>query len=240
MFMPIKQMLSPIKPSTFPYNVEKRWMPITRRRIGIATFIVTILLIAPSRARASEILFDNGAVGPGGMWDMTASHGMTVYDDFLLSSASVITAFDYDAWLFWPNYVSTSYSVLDRFGGIVLASGTVVGRLTPNGLADESTAAGGFLIQMSGLDISLGPGVYVLGLTANTDGSLEGIGTGAGSRQTLGAGLLQNDTLRVGDDMSFRVYGDPVPVPEPGSFLLLSTGLGVVVAKARRRTRRVQ
>jgi hypothetical protein len=48
---------------------------------------------------------------------------------------------------------------------------------------------------------------------------------------------VASDALWQFDGMQYRIEASPAPVPEPGSLLLLGTGLGAILSFARRRTR---
>ena len=98
-------------------------------------FLLLIGSTLCARSAAADTLFDNGpAVATGEAYNFGLPD-WAVFDDFTLSTASIITGFDYDVVEgdSSPSYQSTEFSILDGFGGNVLASGERVAFRSLNG-----------------------------------------------------------------------------------------------------------
>ena len=197
--------------------------------LRVMSLLIAVVLV-PNMA-FGDLVFDNGGPDPDRTtWNMH-NPDWTVYDDFVLSSATTITRITFNDWEFTDSpYTNTSWSILDGLGGNVLASGTQVAGRTLNGLSHNGNPSTGYLSELDGLSINLSAGTYFLGLTSLTSGSRIAIASGSGSGQTIGPGLTQNTTLRTGDHMSFQIYN----IPEPGSALVcLVCGLGMTIVRRR-------
>ena len=206
-------------------------------KYAIVAGLMTLSIATTSQA---ALIFDNGpADGLKPTWNID-SPTWTAFDDFTLGSNTVVTGFDYNAWEFSDSpYISTIWQITAgsaNSGGAVLASGTTVATRTPNGLVTPSNPSNGFLHTIGGLALNLAPGTYTLGISNDSAGTRLAIASGPGTGQTLGSGLYQNSTLRTGDHMSFRIYGNTNTIPEPTSVALMGMGVAGICVMRRRKS----
>lgn len=195
---------------------------------------------------ASVTLYDNGPVADGnssGRCDsaLTLSCGgtgsWTFYDDFRLSTDSIVTGFDYVDYFVSStpaDYIETVFSIHagDPFSTAPLASGTLVASVSSTGVTDE------FLFQVTGLGIALAAGDYWLGISntvtpfgSTTVARVADPGGGLdASKQSDGVTDFDYPGL---ENRAFRIEGTVVPEPTSGALALL--GLAGLAWQGRRR-----
>jgi hypothetical protein len=201
---------------------------------------VASLLFASAMPVSASVIFDNGpaagdssfcftenntsACGGGGNW--------VIYNAFMLSSATTITGFTYNA--YWESGSPSDYTATlwNIWGGnpesatSPLSHGTITGTLS-NGLA------GSELVTVTGLDVTVGPGLYWLGIGNDVD-SANDVTTMAYSNPAIAYGTLSSNGNGIWDgprSMAFTVEGS-TPVPLPSSLLLMATALAALAGLA--------
>lgn len=186
--------------------------------------LLAITLILFSGTTCATVLFDNGTtIDPtNATWNDTYS-SYIIYDDFQLSNNSTITDIDYSIFITSSaNYTQTYISILDAIGGTaVVPTFAAAGTLTSNGLlSGNGNVPNGFDVILSGLNINLLAGSYVLGVSTDMAGAfLASIGSGDSG---FGSSLVQN-TFTLPGHMVFSLEG--TSVPEPATLALMGLGL---------------
>ena len=211
--------------------------------------IIFIALACIAVASHAAIIVDNGTVDPGRTTWNSVDPVYTIFDDFVLSDATLITRIDHT--IFMPqieNYSRTFVSVWDGIGADatdIVAEFAAVGDLTANGLTtNNAIVPNGFDVVIDNLAMHLAPGIYFLGIRTDTVTGAATIGSGAGGVDTIGPGLFQamgTDPTgivanRVNDHFAFRLQGTVV-LPEPGTLALIAAGLLGVCSVRRRKSK---
>ncbi len=198
-------------------------------------FVAAFLLLASSASQA-VIFFDNNTViDPNNTTWNDTDPTYTIFDDFTLGSDSVITDINYSMFTTsLSNYDNSVVSILNGFGGSeVISTFTITGTLTSNGLTTaNSNVPNGFDVNLSGLNINLTAGNYVLGLSTDVVSGYASIGSGDSG---YGSSLVQNTTQR-NEHMAFSLEGNSNSVPEPSIIALMGLGLAGLSFARRRRT----
>lgn len=197
--------------------------------------------VLSGEAEATTLWNNGAAFGPlnacNSSGPCSGASGWTVYDDFILTDAAIVTGFSF-ASIFTAgtaaDYQATMWSLWssDPFTAAgPVAQGTDVAVLSPN-------VASTTLFTVTGLNVTLGPGTYWLGVQNLLTGTAV---TGAAASAGNGLpGYKQSDALVggccryniAGNDAAFTVEGDPLP--EPGTMRLLALGLaGLVLTRNR-------
>lgn len=185
--------------------------------------LIGALFSAPVYA---TVLFNNGTTvdASNTTWNDTYS-GWTIYDDFELSSDSIVTDINYSIFTnSASNYENTFVTILNAIGGsAVVSTFSIAGSLTSNGLtSNNSNVLNGFDVVLSGLSLNLAAGSYALGISTDmTSSNLVSIGSGDSG---FGSALVQNTHQR-SEHMAFSIEGTSAMVPEPSTIMLLSLGL---------------
>jgi hypothetical protein len=179
----------------------------------------SVVLAAAAGQVQAQIVFDNGPTDDTRTaWTAWSASGpvWTIYDDFVLTQDTTITAIQYDIFRdpTLSGYINTTVSILDGFeeGDPVIPQFDDVATETGNGTFNIRE---GYTHDITGLSITLPAGTYVLGVSINLSGDPgehASIGSGPGSVDTIGDGLVQNNYQRY-DHMSFRLYGTADTTP---------------------------
>jgi hypothetical protein len=189
-------------------------------------------LVKCSRFETSTRWRSNSCIsGPG---DCSGSGTWTVYDNFPLSAATILTGFtNWNYAVGTTTYGSTTWSLWSNnpaLGNNPLFSGNSVGTMA----VDNGT----FKVTVANLAVQLAAGNYWLGINqVITGNSPWTYATGAQSLQDA----IQKDggvnTFTAQQGMAFTLDGTAVNVPEPATLpLMLGTlGLMAFVMKARRK-----
>ncbi|MFA6178559.1 MAG: PEP-CTERM sorting domain-containing protein [Candidatus Methylopumilus sp.] len=204
----------------------------------------TTLLVAIAAAASlfvtesnAATVYDNGGIGfntsycDSGPNTCSGYGNWTIYDNFTLDSAAVITGLaNWNSYGNPSDYVSTNWSIWSsdpRLGGAPLAF--------DNATATISSDSGLILTTLSNLSVTLSAGNYWVGFNhqVSTDTPWTYVSSASGLMNAFQmAGTSPHyDNL---PDAAFRLYTSAVP--EPGSTALFLAGLAVVGSVARRRT----
>ena len=232
--------------------------------------VVFIVIVAAGPARADTILWYNGnlaANGGGTVNEQTTNGGsFNIYDDFNVTGAGWIVD------RVWSNnsmqftgVTQAAWSIRSGMsvgnGGTVIASGTSSATQTPTGLSNPSLGFLDYTIQVTGLNVTLAPGVYWLSVSplvgADPTVTFGGVFRSYNSR-TAGANAVgtppgndmnsffnssflgYNYAPAFGNDYSMGVAGTQVgAVPEPASITAFGIGAACLAAYVLRRRKRL-
>jgi hypothetical protein len=205
-----------------------------------AFFAICVGTLCVSAAQAA-VLYENGPLsGSSGFCDQGpsgcgGSGTWTYYDDFTLTSPSIVTGFDYTDWFYEgtpADYVQTNWSVWDSdpfTAAAPLATGTTAATITPNGPPSVQ-----YLFTVTGvnpLNLVAPPGTYWLGINNTVR---NGAITTAAESTHLPRNAKQSDGVthffNNYPDRAFRIYGNVVPEPSAAALVFV----GVVVIGCRR------
>lgn len=202
-------------------------------RYASLALAAALVLALPAMANT---LYSNGPIN-GGINAYTTNFGWEVSDSFTLAGASKVTAFDGGFWVY-PGDSPTSTSWDITSGGPSNAGGTVVA--SGSGSYSSALLCGGcaygydiYRSTISGLSVNLGAGTYYLELFNATSAYGYPVywdeNDGPSTAYQQGNG---NSPYTIGSQ-AFDVYG--VPTPEPGSLMLLGSGVIGLAGMLRRK-----
>ncbi|MFQ6333509.1 PEP-CTERM sorting domain-containing protein [Methylophilus sp. 3sh_L] len=167
-----------------------------------------------------------------------------VYDDFTLSSNSVVTGFsNWNGFGSISDYLNTSWSIWSdlhsspslEVEGTLIASGNNVG---------EIKLSNGFnKVTIDGINVNLDAGIYWLGISHTLKSGSNPYTYVASDSQAPANGIQSIGTaltLMFGLESAFTVNGyiknaPPLAVPEPSNSALLLVSLGVLIFTVNRR-----
>jgi hypothetical protein len=204
-----------------------------------ALFTFLAMTILPVSA-VSSVLYDNGAYNPIHQSNTgNEADYQELYDDFILTSDSIITGFE---WLQHDNsmiYESTKVTIYD---GIPIEENlifqqNIVALRTPNSTGSLYTDWKGYNYSIDSLLINLSAGSYYLGLNTYSSGGY------SSWDQTIYDSLLDNGRYVMNynfpppgkllfQESVFKVHGSPVPIP--GAVWLLTSGLMGLIGARRK------
>jgi len=208
---------------------------------------VVLLILALAACASAQVLYDNGPInGNVALWAI--ANGFIVSDTFDLSGASTVTGFSFGVWN-EDHYPMTGveWSLTSAENG-----GTVYG----SGIAQSSGGPGGTLlsqylstnnfgyeideITVSGLGVNFGSGgTYWLNLQ-NAEGS-EGDyyfwdeNSGVGCKSNGCPSLASENEVGTIPSEAFTINGSGGTTPEPGSLVLMGSGVLGLAGVLRRR-----
>lgn len=195
----------------------------------------------PNNPDSNAIANENDSVVSGN------PYGAAAYQNFVISSGSswnVTAMFTNDQMTVNPTtaYWEIRSGISEGNGGTLIASGTGADTVTPTGRFQE------FTNLVSGLNINLGFGTYWMAVVPETPSQsgrsflsntfgLNSIGTQISDQQFFnsaffGANFTNADNEGVFSTLSSGVIG--TEVPEPGSLMLLGSGVLALAVVARR------
>src|SRR5271165_563842 len=208
--------------------------------------LLTILCLALAAIAASaQVLYDNGPInGTTDAW--TINFGFIVSDTFTLSANSTVGGFEFGAWEFPGDVVSSvDWSVTTaENGGTVLGSGTASGKnLTDTFLYENPYGFNVDEITATGLNVGLSGGTYWLNLqnAMVPDGDPvfwdENSGVGCGGSDGKGSNcpsMASESALGTLFSESFTITGSGT-TPEPSSVMLFGSGILGLAGLVRRK-----
>src|SRR5271167_2049180 len=207
--------------------------------IRIVSLMLFCLAFMPSSS--AQVLYDDGPIN-GNVDAWTINFGFVVSGTFTLLNNSTVSGFNFGAWEFsGDTLTSVGWSITSQpDGGTLYGSGTASGsNLTDQFISINQYGFDIDLITVSGLNVNLNAGTYWLNLqNAMVPGGDpvywdENSGIGCKGDNGMGGGCPSEASGGgVGTDPSesFDINGTSGGgTPEPGSFILLLSGvLGVV------------
>lgn len=201
--------------------------------------LLSITLLIFSGSLNAAVIFDNGTtIDPTNVtWNNTYPQH-PIYDDFFLTSNVTLTDINYSIFAnSSDNYVQTYVNILDGIGGSSVIGGqfTWSGAVSANGLTTTNTnVPNGFDVTLSGLNIDLSVGTYVLELITDT---ASGFAASIGSGDTgFGSTLYQLETLQQRPDhLAFSLEDNLSSVPEPATLSLLCLGIAGLIFSSKRK-----
>lgn len=209
------------------------------RILVVLTFVSLLPIAALSQNDDYGDVYDNGRTnGTTNAW--TINFGFVVSDTFTLTSSTEVIGLNFSAWLF-PGDILESAEVSitsSEFGGRTFFDGNVnftQGNCTSNQLGfnvcDETGSFG---------SVNLNAGTYWL----NLQNAVVNNGDPVYWDENSGPSLASQNSVGTIPSESFTVLGScfaganchqpPPPAPEPGSFLLLGSGIVVTLGAGRR------
>ena len=210
--------------------------------VGLASFL--------SEPAAAAIVFDNGSFS-GTQVGRYYMDPFIMYEDFTLTSATTITGL---AWSGHDRAGAYSDTTLTFFDGSALPSvgtqifsTTVAATRTPNLTGPIFGDYEGFDYEISGLSLTLGPGLYYFSLLNDVSGALSTWDEAVGTGQTIAGRWQESDGLPVdgstpfhaSEDLVFQLVADgSTSIPEPATLALFGAGLaGLAVIRRRRKAK---
>jgi hypothetical protein len=175
-----------------------------------------------------------------------------VYDDFIVSGGNLHVTAVFSDNLLSTNVTGASWEirsgVSEGNGGTLVASGTGTPTVTATGRSGFGFTE--FMVEMSGINVTLAPGTYWLNVTPTGDGSgrsfnsttsgLNAVGQPPGNDMNaffnstfFGANFTSTANESQPYDFSNGVIGSIVP--EPATIALLTCGAGALLIAVRRR-----
>jgi hypothetical protein len=208
---------------------------------------LTILCLLPAIPATAQVLYDNGPInGTTDAW--TINFGYVIGDSFTLLNNSTVGGFNFGVWETAGDVLTSVYWSITSFpaGGTLYGSGTASGKnLTDQFISLNQYGYDIDMITVTGLDLPLSAGpTYWLNLqnAVSTGGNPvywdENSGTGCKGDNGMGGGCPSQAGDGIGSDPSesFDINGTSGGgTPEPGSFILLLSGILGVIGVLRRK-----
>jgi hypothetical protein len=204
---------------------------------------LTILCLALAAIPAlAEVLYDNGPInGTSSGWIF--SFGFTVSDSFTLLNNSTVGGFEFGAWEYPGDVLSSvEWSITSQEnGGTAYGSGTASGKnLTDKFISTNQLGFDIDEITVTGLNVGMNGGTYWLNLLDAQDPR----GDPTYWDENSGAGCMSNGCPSTAYELgigtvpseSFTITGSGSgTTPEPGSFMLLASGVIALAGMLRRK-----
>lgn len=197
-------------------------------KLRVASLLLLALCVIAAAPSMASVIYTNGPVN--GQINAYNVSTFQVSDSFTVSSAATMTGFDFGAWLFpGDTPVSVGWEIGTSFFGSDVASGTA--SLSNNFLFTNGLGADVYTSTASGLSVALGTGTYYLtllnGVTAQGSVLFWDLNNGPSS-------AMQTVTGSIGSE-SFNIYGGGTSTPEPGTFIMLGSGILGMAGLLRRK-----
>jgi hypothetical protein len=198
-------------------------------KLRFASLLLLAMCVIAAVPSMASVIYSNGAIN-GQVQAYTINFGFSVSNSFTVSSPATMTGFDFGAWNFpGDQAVTVDWSIGTSFFGSDVASGTA-----SLSNAFQFTNGLGFDIYnstASGLSVALGTGTYYLTLANAT--TLQG--NPMYWDQNSGPSLAMDSALGSVPSESFNIYGGGTSTPEPGTFLMLGSGVLGMAGLLRRK-----
>ena len=214
--------------------------------------LVSIALAATPLAALPAVLVNQAATtNPDGYFSDAYStagsqtYAQTLADTFVLSGFSTVTSITFDGSSeYYQNADLTNLSgfqvrVLDSSYNVLYDTTVATSVLAPT-ITGATNVAGGteYLFTLSGLNLSLASGTYVLNIGAvesdpNSDAFVWSVGSGGGGTHLSNATFTSSGYATYADDLAFTVNGTVQATPEPASLAALTVGAAVLLRRRR-------
>ncbi len=203
--------------------------------LALAAVLLLITLAFALPAMADATLYDNGPIN-GTVYAWPINFGYEVADSFTLSSASTITGFNFGTWLYPGDSVA---SVDYQIGTQPFEGATVTASVTDTFLYLNQYGYDIDQEVVTGLNVALSAGTYwlTLGNAVDTQGEPVYWDENDGpSQATDGAiGSIPSESFQIIGTTGTSTTNTSSTTPEPGSLVLLGSGLLSVAGVLRRK-----
>jgi PEP-CTERM motif len=199
-----------------------------------AVFSLLALILAAVPAMGQQTLYSNGAVG-GSTDSWTINFGFVVSDTFTLSSQSVVNELVFNAWTFSGDVLENAQVQItsSEFGGTTFSNQVV------------SFTQSGCSVNQYGFSVCVETGMFPSGVNLaagtywlNLDNAVVNDGDPIFWDENSGPSHASQNNVGTIPSESFTVLGSSSAggsVPEPGSILLLGSGVVGFGALVRRK-----
>lgn len=216
--------------------------------------LVSLALAATPLAALADVLVDQASTtNPDGYYsDAYSTAGSQTYaqteaDTFALTSASNLTSISFDGsseyyqYADLTNFSSFQIRLLDASNDVLYDTTVATSALTPTATGATNVAGGAeYLFTLSGLNLSLAAGSYVLSIGAvesdpNSDAFVWSVGVDGDGTHLDNTSFTPTGYTAYANDLAFTVDGTRVQsTPEPASAVGLSLGAWALLRRRRR------
>lgn len=205
-------------------------------KLRITSVTLLALALAFGASASASTIYTNGPInGTINAWSFAGLYSYSVADSFNVSASATATSFDAGIWVSSGDLPTTvTWQILtgdpDFLGGTVIATGSgpwssnVFWGMAFGGAYDVYTST------IIGLNVPLTPGTYWLELSNGSTAQGNNVFWDENDGPSL---AYQNVTGQIGSQ-AFTVYSG-TSTPEPGTMLLLGTGLAGAAGMIRRK-----
>jgi hypothetical protein len=206
----------------------------------MASLAILVCLALAAIPASAQVLYDNGPIN-GNVDAYTINFGFLASNSFTLSNNSTVGGFDFGVWENAGDVMSSvDWNIAsEENGGTLFGSGTASGKnLTDQFISVNSYGYDIDEIRVTGLNVGLKGGTYWLTLQNALVPSGEPVywdeNSGIGCESKGCPSLASENSLGTMPSESFSING-PSGAPEPGSFMLLTSGVLAAAGALRRK-----